>query len=230
MHTQTYTVTINMPPGLEEHLEKVTENYVTEIKKQKLEYIQTYEHCKSGKLHAHIGYQKKYKSEPKNTSNHTKTFNKCYNTFFVKKDHPKAIQHGKHDNFEKLISYITKDVKNYDNLNTSINDIEYIKQLREKYKKPKPKESVYYSQQQIADGFVHYYHEHKLAYKFGLITHAEMVIEYLQTVQKKVGWNAWSRLNIEKLVQYAKIKTPVKERLQENLENIYNQEKENVFI
>lgn len=209
MHS--YSVTINLPPELQESLERITEAYCATLEKMKTKYIQSYEYGKKdNKKHAHIGY---LAPKQKTTSNETKKFVKCYE--FNKKQHPKAIKHVSHDNWTMLIGYIAKEAP--------IEDIrwegypeKYILTCKQKYLESKQKtnnleEIVKYKQHsvnEIAELFCKYYQEQRDKAphdRIGTDWYDNTYEEFFSTIKKHLLYTTFQRINQDKLIQFAKI-------------------------
>lgn len=198
--SQAYSVTINLPPQLQDLTETIVDSYLSLLKDKT--YIQSYENCLDGKIHAHIGYL----SDPqKSTSNETRKFKSCYS--FQKKEFPNAIKHCAHDSWPTLVGYVSKETVT----NTNI-DPEIIAKYKEEYIKNKTKKvkNDILTCNQIADKFVEFiYSNEKLYYprleKNMSNWHESLVEKFYSTIPGQIKYNTLCRMKTEKLIQYARI-------------------------
>ncbi len=202
--SQAYSVTINLPEELQETLVQITESYISLLKNKK--YIQVYEYCESGKIHCHIGYL----SLPQlSTSNETRKFKECYH--FEKKEHPNAIKHCKHDNWNTLVGYIAKHTELVDVV-TNL-DCNYIEDMKKKYKESKVTQKVkndILTTNQIADKFVEYIEKTEKENYTKLSRNSEnyhesLVERFYCTLRGQIKYNTLCRMKTEKLIQYGRI-------------------------
>lgn len=195
-----YSVTINLPEELQDQLEDITNKYIDTLG-DKI-YIQSYEDCKNGKKHSHIGYMSVHQ---KTTSNETKKFNSCYT--FDKKEHPCAIMHKKHTDFDLLVSYILKD-NTLEEIRTNIIDTEYLKKMKVSYKPPKKKlDNNIYTVNQIGDLFVTYYQEY-IDNNDTRITTPEydnhIINAFLKGIKAHIKFNTYMKIKRGALIEFAK--------------------------
>jgi hypothetical protein len=205
--TQAYSVTLNLPIELQESLPTITESYLHLLADKK--HIQSYEQCKDGKLHCHIGYL----SDPqKSTSNETRKFNSCYP--FSKKDHPNAIKHISHDSWDTLIGYIAKD-----NITTKLSTNlthELIDQCRTNYTTliKTAKKQKYYTLNQIVEHLIDYIQKTPLNLKSycRALKGDNMqgyIRSYLKTIKKNILYTTYAKLNLDKLIEFLRIQIDI---------------------
>lgn len=194
-----YSITINLPLELQEQTVDITNQYLNLL--QHTQYIQSYETCTSGKIHSHIGYQSE---KHKSTSNETRKFKSCYS--FSKKDHPNAIRHVSHDNWDILIGYISKDNKD-DTLQTNI-PIDLINTLRTNYKETKnikPKKPTFLTLNQIILQFKDYYQDNVPPTRFSNEDHDTRYFRsFLQSIKGQYLPSTYQRIHQGKAIEFAR--------------------------
>lgn len=197
---QAYSITINLPEEYQSQLEVITQNYLNLIS---TDYIQSYETCKTGKLHSHIGY---LALPQKSTSNETRKFKDCYP--FKKQAYPNAIKHVQHDNMDLLVGYIVKSAGS-DRIQTNLDD-NYVQkcknlyQTRSKKQKLVPNKASYMTVNDMGFGFIKYYQEHHKYYHTTEENDHRLLRDYFKTIQGKYLLTTYNRINKEKIIEYAK--------------------------
>jgi len=205
--SQAYSITINLPEEKQQHLNTIVDRYLALLKNT--DYVQSYEKCQSGKIHAHIAYMGKNVA---NTSNETKKFNLCYTDFFSKKECPNAIDHKKHNNWKLLVGYVVKDGVSSTNLlpekieegkalylkvsssetvkKTDITDNLTINQISDKFLKwAEANYSVVFPDLR----FVQNHESHK----------REIVKLFMSTIWQQIAYNTYAKIRAETLYEYA---------------------------
>lgn len=198
---QAYSITINLPEDFQDQLEVITSNFLTIIGENS--YIQSYEQCKSGKQHSHIAYLTKAQ---KFTSNETKKFLNCYP--FTKAEHPNAIKHCRHNNWELLVGYVVKDGDEY----RSNLDPQHVEKCKKNYihgQKPlKTKGESPYTVNEIGILFRQYYQDNYIPRKYQEHEYEDdynLVKSFFKTIGTRITLNTYQRLKRDSLLEYARM-------------------------
>lgn len=202
---QAYTITINLPTELQSQLHDITDEYLKLIKDYT--YIQSYEDCKDGKEHCHIGY---LAPPQKSTSNETRKFNGCYT--FSKREYPNAIKHKQHTSWSILAGYISKSNTN-DHINTTLST-DSLDKYRNEYDKmnvKKKDKDTFMTLNQIYKDFSKYYAEQD----YNVLKNPEngyhIIHCYMASIKEHILGTTYQRLNKDKLLEFAKFQyTPNK--------------------
>lgn len=201
----TFHITLNFPPQHEGILDSTKTQIINYLKKKQYEYIVGKEAGKkTGKPHYHIGYQCKNR-----LFNEQRWSTKLipFALDITKKELETACKHKKHNNWSILINYITKEDENYE---TSINktDVSLHKERAETLRPPVKK---YMYADDIADAFCKYYSENIENNKTTEDKDYMLIKMFMSTIKDQLKFTVYSRINHDKLLEFAKINYEPKE-------------------
>lgn len=207
--TQAYSITINLPIELQESLQPIVNNYMKHNDILHKPHIQSYEQCHDGKLHAHIGY---LSDSQKTTSNETRKYKQCYP--FKKKQHPNAILHVKHSDWNLLVGYVSKDSDNNE-LVTNL-PLDFVDQRRTEYHKLKASlktktKNNKLTVNDIVDQLVKYIEKDSISTTNYVRHHknqtvSRLISAFLNTIKDQILFTTYQKINIQRLEDYLKFK------------------------
>jgi len=192
-----YHITVNLPPSLEDQYEIIMEKAIVFIKNTTYPYVLGQELSKKGKQHFHVALQ-----TPMRQDNLERALLGLFN--IKKLEYPKVLKIKKHPYWYTVINYTTKDNDYQTNISDSL--IQSLQMEGEAMRPPPPPNKA--TVDDIADLFVQYYTDRIEEGNHILILdkQTQLIHEFMASIRDKISYSLYSRINHDKLIEYAKLK------------------------